>query len=310
MDLIRSPRSSTDAALPTAVAIGNFDGLHLGHLALIERAKHLAEHFELAPALMCFEPLPVTFFNPHRPVKRLMSVRDKVAACRQAGLQRLFMLRFNQAFSQLSPEAFVQQFLVDRAGARHVVVGEDFRFGARASGDASSLKEFGQQFGFEVHTIDAVLAWGERIASTRIRDALTAGDLQTTQAMLGRPYTVSGRVLRGQQLGRQLGYRTINLRPPTPPAAHGVYAVRVSGDATSGLAAHPGVASMGQRPTVGGLDWLLEVHLFDYDGALYGQHVEVEFVAHIRPEAHFDSLEIMVEQMHDDAQKAREHLQA
>lgn len=310
MELIRSPRRPTHPALATAVAIGNFDGLHLGHQALIEAAIGLAEADDLAPALMCFEPLPMTFFNPDRPVRRLMSVRDKLAGAHRAGVQQTFMQRFNRAFSQLSSEAFVQRCVVDEARARHVVVGEDFRFGARALGDVSALRQFGARFGFEVHTVPAVKAWGQRIASTGIRDALLGGDLGTAESMLGRSYAISGRVLRGQQLGRQLGYPTINLRPPTPPAVHGVYAVRVSAAGDTGLSGHPGVASIGQRPTVGGLDWLLEVHLFDYDGVLYGQHVEVEFAAYIRPEAHFDSLEAMVDAMHDDAKTARAHLHA
>jgi len=310
MDVIRSPHVLTDARPDTALAIGNFDGLHLGHQALLEQTAHLAERFDLAFALMCFEPLPATFFNPNDPVKRLMSVRDKVIGCQRAGLERLLMLRFNRAFSQLSPEAFVQHQVVQLARARHVIVGEDFRFGARAAGDVAMLTEFGRQLGFEVHPVAAVMTGGQRIASTRIRKALSEGDLAAAEAMLGRRYAIGGRVLRGQQLGRDLGYATINLRPPLPPAVHGVYSVRVNGPASTKLSNHPGVASIGQRPTVGGVDWLLEVHLFDYDGLLYGQHVEVEFVSHIRAEAYFDSLDAMVERMHEDAKMARTQLQA
>jgi len=305
MELIRTLTPSACPSSPTALVIGNFDGLHLGHQALIDRMQALASHHRLTPALMCFEPLPATYFAPAHPISRLMSVRDKIKACKEFGIERLMMLRFHQNFAALSPEAFVQQAIVDRAKAKHVVVGEDFRFGAKAAGDVSTLKSLGQRLGFEVHPVEKITQFGERISSTRIRESLALGDLESVESLLGRAYTISGRVLRGQQLGRQIGYPTVNIRPPNPPALRGIYAVWVSVENGSGVRKHPGVASLGSRPTVNGQDWLLEVHLFDYDGSLYGHHLEVTFEAFIRLEEKFDSVGAMVEEMHRDAQKAR-----
>ena len=288
--------------------IGNFDGFHLGHQALIDRMHALAKTADLVPAMMCFEPLPATYFNPDQPIRRLLSVRDKVLLAQSFGIKRLMMLRFNQSFAQLSPEAFVQEAIVNRAHAKHVIVGNDFRFGHRASGDLSRLKQLGQHYGFDVHGVDAVKQAGQRISSTQLRSLLAQGDLKAAKMLLGRPYRISGRVLRGQQLGQTLGYATVNIRPPNPPALHGIFAVRVSSDRAGGPQQHPGVASLGCRPTVDGRDWLLEAHLFDYDGTLYGHHLCVQFEAFIRSEEKFGSLDEMVERMHKDARQAKQAL--
>lgn len=287
----------------SALAIGNFDGLHRGHQSLIAAVLESARDHQQVPALMCFEPLPAALLRPDQAPARLMSVRDRLLACCQAGIERLLMPRFDRAFASLSPEDFVQRWVVDAARARHVVVGEDFRFGARAAGDISRLRELGQRHGFEVQVMGAVTdAQGVRISSTRVRTQLAAGALEEAAVLLGRAYVISGRVRVGQQLGRTLGYPTVNLRPPDPPALQGVFAVRVSG---AGLDGHPAVASLGLRPTVGGDHWLLEVHLFDCDKDLYGAHLTVEFVARLRDELHFADLDAMVEQMHLDAAQAR-----
>ena len=300
MRLVRYFNSDRVKAPATSVAVGNFDGVHRGHQALLDAARSGAG--KLAPALMCFEPLPATFFKPDEPQPRLLNVRDKIRLARDHGLHWLFMLRFNREFARQSPERFVRDVLVRGARAGRVVVGADFRFGSRAAGDVAMLEKLGARYGFSVQRVEAVEAQGERVSSTRIRTALFEGDLAEAERLLGRPYRISGRVLRGRALGRELGFPTINIRPPNPPALTGILAVRVSGD---GLLAQPGVASLGHRPVLGGTDWLLEVHLFDYDGDLYGRHVEVEFVEFIRHEEPFDSLEAMTEQMKKDAQKAR-----
>ena len=224
---------------------------------------------------------------------------------RDHGLDVMFMLRFNAEFARQSPERFVRDVLVRGARAERVVVGADFRFGSRAAGDVAMLEKLGPRYGFTVERVEAVEADEERISSTRVRAALGEGGLAEAERLLGRTYRISGRVLRGRALGRDLGFPTINLRPPDPPALTGILAVRVSGD---GLVAQPGVASLGRRPVLGGTDWLLEVHLFDYDGDLYGKHVEVEFVEFIRHEEHFDDLEAMTEQMKRDADRARKIL--
>jgi len=303
MKLTRTLIPGQADARATALTIGNFDGLHRGHQALVTAVLRHAP--ALQPALMCFEPLPASLFRPEHPVPRLMAVRDRLEGCRQLGVKQVFMPRFNRAFAGLSPEDFVKLAIVDAARARAVVVGEDFRFGARAAGDVGLLRQLGQRYGFAVEVIAPVWGGAEKISSTRIRSLLAAGQIAAAEQMLGRPYRLAGRVLRGQQLGRRLGFPTVNLRPPLPPALAGVFAVRVSG---AGLEHRSGVANLGRRPTVAGLDWLLEAHLFDHDGELYGRHLQVEFVARLRDEEKFDSLDAMVEQMHRDATLARQLL--
>lgn len=300
MRLVRSLQICSNPLPPVALAIGNFDGLHLGHQALIRAA--LARAPDLEPALMCFEPLPATLFRPEHPVPRLMSVHARLALCRQLGLQRVFMPRFDRRFAALSPEDFARQVVVGVAGARHLVVGQDFRFGARAAGDVEQLRVLGHALGFTVEVIAPVCQGGRKVSSTRIRGLLAEGDFEAAARLLGRHYAIAGRVLHGQELGRRLGFPTINIRPPLPPALSGVFAVRVDG---ADLAAHPGVANLGCRPTVDGRRWLLEVHLFDYAGDLYGRRLAVEFVEYLRPEEKFDGLDSMKRQMTQDAERAR-----
>lgn len=303
MKLIRTLDSRPVNRPATALAIGNFDGLHCGHQALVTAV--MAHAPALEAALMCFEPLPATLFRPDDPVPRLMAVRDRLLACRRLGIQRVFMPRFDRAFAGLSPEEFVRRAIVAAARAERVVVGADFRFGARAAGDVDLLQQLGRRHGFAVEVIKPVQQGADKISSSHIRRLLAAGDIDAAETLLGHPYTLSGRVLRGQQLGRRLGFPTVNLRPPLPPALAGVFAVRVCG---AGLERRPGVANLGRRPTVAGSDWLLEVHVFDHAGDLYGRHLQVEFVARLRAEEKFDSLDAMVDQMHRDADRARQLL--
>jgi len=305
MDVIRNFSAGRHASLPVALTIGNFDGLHLGHQKLIATVVGRAP--DLVPALMCFEPLPATLFRPEQPVPRLMGIGDRMRYCRSLGLERVYMPRFNRGFAALAPEVFVREVVVKNAGARFVVVGADFRFGARAAGDVELLIRLGRRFGFDVEVVEPVRSDNEKISSSRIRGLLAAGELEEAAELLGRPYSLSGRVLGGQQLGRTLGFPTVNLRPPVPPALAGVFAVRVRGD---GLRDHPGVANLGRRPTVHGKEWLLEAHLFDYDGRLYGQRLEVEFRRFLRGEEKFSSLEALTQQMRRDARDARQALKA
>jgi riboflavin kinase/FMN adenylyltransferase len=221
------------------------------------------------------------------------------------GIEQMFMPRFDRQFAAMTPEQFVTDLVVGAAGARHVVVGADFRFGARAAGDVAALEDFGRQQGFTVEVIEPVCQQAGKISSSEIRRLLAHGDLEKAAAALGRPYTLRGRVVHGQALGRTLGFATANLQPPTPPALHGVFAVRVNGP---GLSRHPGVANIGCRPTVNGSSWLLEAHLFDYDGNLYGRHLAVEFVHRLRGEEKFSNLDAMTQQMTRDAALARQLL--
>lgn len=301
MRLIRHIPARFDDRRRLAVAVGNFDGLHRGHQALVQGV--VAHAPDLAPALMCFEPLPATLFRPDRPVPRIMKLRDRIAAAEALGLEILVQLKFDRDFASLTPAQFARDVLARGVGAGRVVVGEDFRFGHRAAGDVEALRDFGRRYGFEVAAVAAVCdESGQRISSTRLRAALEAGSLEQAERLLGRRYCISGRVVRGQQLGRTLGFATANLRVAEPPALSGICAVEVSG---AGLVRHPGVASLGRRPTVAGRDWLLEVHLFDFEGDLYGRHLAVDFVEHLRSEEHFDSVETMTRQMHIDARRAR-----
>jgi len=307
MQLIRHlpARLADDRRL--ALAIGNFDGLHLGHQALLAQAVRFAP--ESRPAMLCFEPLPRTFFVPHDPVPRVMKLRDKIDVGARLGIEVLAQLRFDRAFSMLSPQGFVRDVLVGGLNVGQVIIGADFRFGHKAAGDAAMMIEYGRKFGFETVVAETVVArtssddrTGRRVSSSRLRQALGGGDLALAEHLLGRPYTISGRVIRGQQLGRELGFATANIRVAEPPAFSGIAAVRVDGERLSG---HPGIVSLGRRPTVAGRDWLLEIHLFDFDGDLYGRHLRVQFEGFIRHEERFESLAAMVEQMNRDVERAK-----
>jgi riboflavin kinase/FMN adenylyltransferase len=297
MRLVRSLPARFDR--PLSVAIGNFDGIHRGHRALLAATRVPGT----TPAMMFFEPLPMTFLRPDRPVPRVMKLRDRIDVAGALGIEVLIRCRFSEAFSRLTPAAFARDVLAAGCRASRVVVGPDFRFGHRAAGNVDELRTLGERFGFETTIVDTVTDDEDaRVSSSRLRAALAAGDLALAERLLGRPYAISGRVVRGNRLGRELGFATANLRVAEPPALTGITAVRVDG---GGLARHPGVASLGRRPTVAGRDWLLEVHLFDFDGDLYGRHLRVEFAGFVRHESHFESLEAMTRQMHDDAARAK-----
>jgi len=303
MQLIRHLPARFGDERRTALTIGNFDGLHRGHQALIARALRHAP--EQRPALLCFEPLPLTLFRPDQPVPRVIKLRDRLRVAGSLGVEALAQLRFDKTFAAQSPETFVRRVLVEGLRVATVIVGEDFRFGHHAAGDVTLLHRFGRELGFRVETVDQIDDAHGRVSSTRLRRALTDGNLDEAEALLGRRYTISGRVVRGNQLGRTLGFPTANIRVAEPPALSGILAARVTGD---GLNRHPAVVSLGKRPTVAGRDWLLEVHLFDFAGELYGRHLAVEFAGFIRHEEHFDSVERMTDAMHQDARRAREIL--
>jgi len=305
MQLIRHLPARLADTRPLALAIGNFDGLHRGHQALLAGARRFAP--DSRPAMLSFEPLPRTFFAPHDPVPRVMKLRDKLEVGAQLGIEVLAQLRFDRTFSMQSPRAFARDVLVRGLNAGQVIIGADFRFGHKAAGDAAAMIEFGREFGFETVVAETVVAEtsddqsGQPVSSSLLRRALAAGNLGLAAQLLGRPYAISGRVIRGRQLGRELGFATANIRVAEPPAFSGIAAVRVDGE---GLADHPGIASLGRRPTVAGRDWLLETHLFDFEGDLYGRHLRVQFEGFIRHEEHFGSLAEMVDQMNRDVERA------
>jgi riboflavin kinase/FMN adenylyltransferase len=282
-------------------AIGTFDGLHLGHRALVARAIALASGLGLESRLLCFEPMPREVLHAQDPPARLRNFRERHRALQGCGLSALHLLAFNQRFRRLSGESFLAA--LQAAGLRHAVVGHDFRFGRDGQANADWLAAQGPAQGLGVTVIEPVLSGGERASSGLVREALAAADFARAGALLGGPYTMRGRVRRGQQLGRTLGFPTANLplkRRRSPLG--GIFAVRVNG---AGLAGWPGVASLGTRPTVAGVEPLLEVHLFDLSRDLYGAELEVEFVRFLRPELTFDSLPALVAQMERDAADAR-----
>ena len=286
----------------SVVCIGAFDGLHSGHRALVRHAVARARALGVECVVVTFEPLPREFFSKDHPPPRLTLARAKVEGLLDLGADRVGLLRFDAKLSAMSAEDFVRTLLVGRLAAREVWIGPEFRFGHRRGGDVALLQAMGGELGFSADAIAPIEVHGERVSSTRIREALKSGDFTTTTRLLGRPYAISGRVVRGKQLGRTLGFPTANLRFPKAPALSGIYATWVHG---VGDAPWPSVSSFGTRPTVDGVEPLLEAHLFDFAGDLYGRHIEVEFVAKLRDELKFPDLPSLTEQMHRDADEAR-----
>ena len=298
-------RDLGNAALGKAsvvVAIGNFDGFHLGHQQLIKTLKVRSEELSLKSTVVTFEPHPQTYFQPDVRLSRLSSVREKLELLRDYGVERVIALRFNEQLASLSAEDFVRKYLVESLSASHVVVGYDFGFGVGRSGTAEDLQALGDTYGFGVSRVAAVSIDGEKIGSTRVREALKSGDLELAARLLGRPYAISGRVLHGDQRGRTWGFPTANLLVERHnPPLRGVFAVDVGG-VEEGLL--PGVANLGFRPTVGGDRLLLEVHLINFSGTFYGDRVRVIFRKRIRAETKFDSFDALKDQIHKDTQAA------
>ncbi|MCC8539365.1 bifunctional riboflavin kinase/FAD synthetase [Xanthomonas axonopodis pv. poinsettiicola] len=290
----------------SVVCIGAFDGLHLGHRALVQHAVDRARALGVPAVALSFEPLPREFFAPAAPPPRLTLARAKIEGLLGFGADSVGLIRFDGRLSAMSAEDFVRLALVGRLCAREVWIGPEFRFGHRRGGDIALLRVLGQQHGFVAGEIAPVHLHGERISATRIRELLVAGEFAHAAALLGRPYAIGGRVVRGKQLGRTLGYPTANLRFSRTPALSGIYATWVHGVAAQPW---PSVSSFGTRPTVAGVEPLLEAHLFDFQGDLYGRHLEVEFVAKLREEEKFDGLDALTVQMHRDAEQARAVLQ-
>jgi len=291
----------------SVIAVGAFDGLHRGHQALLAEVRERAVALGCTPVVVSFEPLPRAYFSKE-PVPRLSGVREKLTGFAAAGMAHTLLLRFNHALTAMSAEDFVHRVLIERLAAREVWVGGDFRFGNGRGGDVALLERMGAQLGFTARVMPPVQIDGARISATRVRALLTAGEFAGAAPLLGRPFVMEGKVEYGNQLGRTLGFPTANihLRERVSPV-HGIFAVRVGlGESECSW---PGVASLGIRPTVNEVaEPLLEVHLFDFDGDLYGQRMAVEFVAKLRDEQKFDGLDALKTQMDLDARQARELL--
>jgi len=286
----------------SVVTIGNFDALHLGHQALLRHCKSLADG-KRPLALVTFEPLPETWFRPDVAPARLMSVRQKLDFMANEGVELVWLMRFNLALAAMSAEDFVQLVLVDTLAASDVVVGADFRYGKGRQGSTDSLRQSGERLGFRLSAVPMLDVDGQRASSTAIREFLAAGELEPARHLLGRPFRMAGRVIKGRQLGRQLGYPTANIRlAASPSPLKGIFAIKVRWGEGGW---HDGVANLGTRPAVGGEGFLVEVHLFDFNGNLYGQRLEVEFVKKLRDEAHFEDIDDLVVQMREDERQAR-----
>lgn len=300
--VVRNVQRMTPLPQRSAVTIGNFDGFHRGHQAIVARLRQRASEIGGVSVVMSFEPMPRAYFFPDNAPARLLSLRDKIACFAAAGVDYFVCARFNASLAAMPPQVFLQDLLVDRLHAAVVTVGDDFRFGARRAGDIETIRAFGKAHGFITEPVPDVMDNGQRISSTRVRQALAAGDIDTANRLLGRCYTLTERVIRGQQLGRTIGFPTLNLYlSHSPGLRYGVYAVTVAvcdgAYAGSQLA---GAASFGVRPTVNGQTPLLEIYLLDFSDDLYGARVSVAFAAFIRDESRFDDLAAMTEQMHDD----------
>ena len=302
MELIRGVHNLAERHHGCVASIGNYDGLHLGHRQVLRQLSEQAREDGLPSLVRCFEPTPLEFFCGDKAPARLSTFREKVEQLGAMGIDRFFCVRFDPELAEMSPEQFVRDLLVDGIGVRHLVVGDDFRFGRDRSGDFNTLEVAGRTHGFEVVDTPSYSVDGIRVSSTIVRESLAKGDLGLAERMLGRPYSMSGRVVRGDQLGRQLGFPTANLRVGRhKPPLRGVYAVRIRGLGQ----VRAGMASLGTRPTVDGTEMRLEVHIFDFGEDIYGRHIQVEFARRLRTEKRFDSVELMTEQLHRDGRDAR-----
>ena len=290
---------------PHAVTIGNFDGLHLGHQAMLARLQDVARMRGLPSCVLSFEPHPREFFAPDQAPARLSSLREKAECLQRLGIDRFHVFRFDRAFSSLTAEAFIEQVLGRTLQAHYVLVGDDFRYGAKRAGDFALLKKAGETLGFDAEALPTVEVTGERASSTAVRAALAAGELEHAARLLGRPYSISGRVVHGDKLGRDIGFPTANIQlKHNRPPLMGIFAVELYGLNGAPL---PGVASLGKRPTVKGADAVpvLEVHLFDFDADIYGRRVRVEFLHKLRDEAKYPDLDSLVAQIRRDVDNAK-----
>jgi len=306
MELIRRLTGARAKRHESVVTIGTFDGLHVGHQALIARVLEHSAASGLKAALVSFEPMPREFLQSATPPARLTNFRERWRILESLGLDTFCQLPFNARLRAQSGGEFLSSLVA--WGARQVIIGHDFRFGHGGHADAEWCLGQAEALGIAVEVIAPVLLDGQRASSGLVREALAKADFGRAAQLLGRPYTMCGRVLRGRQLGRTLGFPTANIGLHRRRAAlAGIFAVRIYGP---GVMAWPGVASLGTRPTVDGVEPLLEAHLFDWSGTLYGAEIEVEFVGKLRDEAKFDSLPLLVAQMKQDASEARVLLQA
>jgi riboflavin kinase/FMN adenylyltransferase len=302
------------------VTIGNFDGVHTGHQHILKRLIEKSRVYQMPAVVITFEPQPQEFFLPRAAPARLTRFRDKAEVISDCGIDKLLVIHFNDAFSQMTADEFVQNLLVATLRVKYVQVGDDFQFGKGRTGNFNTLKKSGQQFEFEVENTQTYEIQGQRVSSTRIRQALEVGHMELAGALLGRPYWMSGHIQHGDKRGRTIGFPTANIPlHRDTPAVSGVFAVRLWGSdlgvcknvlqadnaGLSGKQGINGIANIGYRPTVDGKKGLLEVHLFDFQGDLYGKLVHVDFLHKIRDEMKFESFEVLKDQILKDVVDAK-----
>ena len=306
MELVRGLHNISQRHRGCVLTVGNYDGVHLGHQQMIGVLKARAAQLRSAATVLVFEPSSKEFIDPDGAPPRLTRWREKFLALAAQGVERLVTLRFDECMRGMTPQCFVDELIVERLGTRHLVVGDDFRYGSNAGGTIDSLRAAGLAHGFGVEQLAPFVIDGVRVSSTAVRERLEIADYPGAARLLGRPYRMMGRVVHGRRLGRALGFPTANLRlMRRKPPVWGISAVWIHGIDSRPL---PGVASLGTRPTVNGVEPLLEAHVFDFSGDLYGRPIEVEFVAKLRDEVKFESLDAMMVQMKIDGARARDIL--
>jgi len=309
MQVIRHYDDVQPALKGAVYAIGNFDGVHLGHQQVIARTRQIAEEKGAKTGILMFEPHPRQYFFPDQPFFRLMSFRAKARTLGQFGVNLIAALPFDKRLATMEPEDFIRAVLAEGLGASHVVVGYDFRFGKGRKGDGALLEKMSSELGFGVSIVDEVKKGEETYSSTRIREMLAKGEPRAAAELLGHWWTVETHVIKGDQRGRTIGFPTANLSlEDHVQPAFGVYAVKVEIEEGPHKGTYNGVANVGRRPTFDKDDVLLEVHIFDFDGDIYGAHLAVSFIEHLRDERKFDGLDSLKAQIAADSAKAREIL--
>lgn len=301
MEIIRHILSHTRFPHPV-VSLGNFDGVHLGHQVILNEVIREARARQGTALVLTFHPHPLTVLRPDRPLPLILSLREKLSSLMALGIQGVLLQRFTLPFSRLTAEEFVRHYLVEAIGVEKVIIGPNVSFGYNRTGQAETLKHFGQEYGFAVEIVGPVMKEGREVSSTAVRAVLSVGDMHEVTRLLGRHYAVSGRVEKGFQRGKTIGFPTANLRPRADLLLpNGVYAVTVD----VGKKSVPGVANVGMNPTFGGNRRTIEAHLFDFSADLYGQRLRVSFIEHLRGERKFPSVQELIRQIQEDANRAR-----
>ena len=306
MELIRGINNILPAHHGCVLTIGNFDGVHRGHAEVISKLVKKARQLNVPATLMTFEPQPQEMFRGDSAPARLSTLRDKIVLLEELGIDRLVCINFNAKFAEMSAEDFIEKLLVQALGVKYLVVGDDFCFGKERMGNFDMLRSSGEKHQFAVVSTQSFILGDKRVSSTEIRELLAKGQMEQARRLLGHPFTLCGRVAHGEEIGRTIGFPTANIalkRQVSP--VRGVFAVRLYWDNSD---VYDGVANLGFRPTVNGQKCQLEVHIFDFDGDLYGRNIEVELVAKIRDEQPFQSLEALKKQINNDANKAKDLL--